>query len=266
MEIDLKKAKVVYKNDTGEAAHCAEMIAQKVGCSFSSIDNLSENASLLIVIGGDGTLLKCARFASGHNIPVFGFNMGRLGFLAQANLNEADSVLLKLKNGEYRIEERTMLSDLNNNIALNDIVVKNVECSRTSSLELMINDKFVCSYLADGLIVSTPTGSTAYNLSAGGAVIAPEIECFTIVPICAHTLSARPIVVSSNSVIKIKFKTPKTDFQTITDGQLIRIGKDGIIIKKHDKKAKLLLLNSDNSGFYDILRDKLRWGVAPFHD
>ena len=157
-----------------------------------------------------------------------------------------------------------MLQEQNGSIALNDIVVKNIDCSRTSNLALLINDKLVCSYLADGVIVSTPTGSTAYNLSAGGAVISPDIECFTIVPICAHTLSSRPIVVPSNSKIEIKFKVKNADFQTISDGQLTSIKKESVVIKKCDKKAKLLLLNKENKDFYDVLRDKLYWGVAPF--
>ncbi|MDO5437109.1 MAG: NAD(+)/NADH kinase [bacterium] len=262
MEINLKEAKVVYKSSIEKAAYYAKTIAEKLGCEYSSVDELPESAKLLIVIGGDGTLLKCARHASKFDIPVFGFNMGRLGFLAQADLNELEDVLDKLKNGEFRIEERLMLTDSKGNSALNDIVIKNIDCSRTSSLELGINGKPVCSYLADGLIVSTPTGSTAYNLSAGGAVIAPDIECITIVPICAHTLNARPIVVSADDIIEIKFRS-NSEFQIISDGQFISIKKEGAIIKKHDKKAKLLLLNSKNKEFYDILRDKLHWGVAP---
>lgn len=262
MEINLKKAKVVYKSSIENAANYAKNIADKLSCTYSTVDNMPNDATLLIVIGGDGTLLKCARHSSKFGIPVFGFNMGRLGFLAQADLNEADVVLENIKNGQFRIEERLMLSDLNGNIALNDIVIRNIDCSKTSSLELLINNKQVCSYLADGLIVSTPTGSTAYNLSAGGAVIAPEIECITIVPICAHTLSARPIVVSADDLIEIKFHS-NSKFNVITDGQLAQIETDSVKIKKYDKKAKLLLLNSENKEFYDILRTKLNWGVAP---
>ena len=152
------------------------------------------------------------------------------------------------------------------NIALNDIVIKNIECSKTSRLELKINSKQVCSYLADGLIVSTPTGSTAYNLSAGGAVIAPEIECITIVPICAHSLSARPIVVSANDKIEIKIHSSASDFQMISDGKSSSIDKNPVIIEKNDKKAKLLLLNIEHKEFYDVLRDKLHWGVAAGND
>lgn len=265
MKIDLTKAHVIYKKDIPSAKDYAQSIAESLGCSFSDTDKIPDCASLFVVIGGDGTLLRCARHASRFDIPVFGFNMGRLGFLAQADLKDKNSVLEKLKNGEFRIEERLMLNDFNNNIALNDIVIKNIECSRTSNLELRINGKQVCSYLADGLIVSTPTGSTAYNLSAGGAVIAPSIECITIVPICAHTLSARPIIVSADDIIEIKFHS-NSEFQMISDGQLINIKKDNVIIKKHDKKAKLLLLNIENKEFYDVLRDKLHWGVAPSYD
>ena len=262
MKIDLTKARVIYKRTIENAENYASKVASKLNCSYSSLDDLPNNASLLLVMGGDGTILKCARHASKFDIPVFGFNMGHLGFLSQAGLYEIDDVLEKLKSGDFRIEERLMISDSNGNIALNDIVVKSESAIGTSELELIINGKQVCSYLADGLIVSTPTGSTAYNLSAGGAVIAPEIDCITIVPICAHTLSARPIVISADDVIEIKFHSP-SEFQLISDGQFFNIKKEGVIIKKHDKKAKLLLLNSEHKEFYDILRDKLHWGVAP---
>lgn len=260
--INLKKAKVVYKN-TESAENYAKIIAEKLCCEYLPVDKLKNDAELFIVIGGDGTLLKCARYASAFDIPVFGFNMGRLGFLAQADLSEAEIVLDKIQQGKFRIEERMMLTDENGNTALNDIVIKNLKCSRTSNLELRINNKLVCSYLADGLIVSTPTGSTAYNLSAGGAVIAPEIECITIVPICAHTLSARPVIVSADSIIEIRFKSKGSEFKIIPDGQIISTDNNSIKIKKHNKKAKLLLLNSNDKEFYDILRDKLHWGVAP---
>lgn len=262
MNIDFTKARIIYKKTIENAKDYAKDIAQKLNCAYSSLDELPNDASCLIVIGGDGTILKCARHASKFDIPVFGFNMGRLGFLSQAGLSESDDVIKKLKSGDYRIEERLMISDSNGNIALNDIVIKSTNCIGTSQLELIINKKRVCSYLADGLIVSTPTGSTAYNLSAGGAVIAPEIECMTIVPICAHTLSARPLIISADDTIEIKFHSA-SEFQMITDGQLVNIQKEKAIIKKHNKKAKLLLLNSEHKEFYDILRDKLNWGVAP---
>lgn len=264
MAINLKRAKVVYKKSIQDAQLKAKSIAQCLECTYSSIDELTDDASLFIVLGGDGTLLKCAKYASNFDIPIFGFNMGRLGFLAQADFLECDEVLYNLQKENYRIEERLMLTDFDGHTALNDIVVKNADCSSASVFKLYINSKLVCSYLADGLIVSTPTGSTAYNLSAGGAVISPDIECFTIVPICAHTLSSRPIVVPSNSKIEIKFKVKNADFQTISDGQLTSIKKESIVIKKCDKKAKLLLLNKENKDFYDVLRDKLHWGVAPF--
>ncbi len=260
--IDLKKAKVVYKPTIENAKEYASNIAKKLGCEFCTINEITNSASVIIVIGGDGTLLRCVRYASEYDIPVFGFNMGRLGFLSQADLKEEDYVLEKLLNGDFRIEERLMLSDTKGNTALNDIVIKNAEYTKTSELELLINNKPVCSYLADGLIISTPTGSTAYNLSAGGAVIAPEIECITIVPICAHTLSARPIVVSADDTITIRLHS-KSKYFLISDGTSKDIEETSVTIKKHTKKAELILLNSENKSFYDVLRTKLHWGVAP---
>ncbi len=262
MEIDLTKANVIYKKTIKDADIYALEVAKKLNCAHSSLDNLPDSASLLVVLGGDGTILKCACHASKFDIPVFGFNMGRLGFLSQAGLFEREDVIEKLQKGEFRIEERLMLSDNSGNIALNDIVIKNTDCAGSARFELLINGKQVCAYLADGLIVATPTGSTAYNLSAGGAVIAPVIDCITIVPICAHTLSARPIVISADDTVEVKFHTP-SKLQIITDGRIAGVQNGGVIIKKHSKKAKLLLSNSENKDFYDVLRDKLHWGMAP---
>ena len=148
------------------------------------------------------------------------------------------------------------------NIALNDMVIKNESNARTSVLDLFINDKPICSYMADGIIISTPTGSTAYSLSAGGPVISPDIDCFIIVPICPHTLNARPVIVSSNETLTVKI-CENTGYQITADGQDTKTFKNEIVIKKYENCAKLLLLNKEKSDFYRVLRQKLHWGVAP---
>lgn len=226
------------------------------------LDNMPENVSFAIAIGGDGTLLKCARYYSKFKTPVFGFNMGRLGYLSQALPNELDYVIEKIKNKDCRLEERLMLKSSADNIALNDMVIKKELNARTSVLDLYINDKPVCSYMADGLIISTPTGSTAYALSAGGPVITPGMDCFLIVPICPHTLTARPIVISSGETVTVKM-CENAGYQITADGQDIKHFEKEVLITKNENCAKLLLLNKDKKDFYRILREKLHWGVAP---
>jgi len=225
-----------------------------------------DTADLVITIGGDGTLLKSARYYAPKDTPLLGVNMGRLGFLAQANPDEINSLVEKIITGQYKIQSRMMLSAFNNKInALNDIVIKGDSFSRTAKLYLSINNKVVCEYLADGIIVATPTGSTAYTLSAGGPVIAPEINAMVIVPICPHTLTARPLVIPSNEVVKIFSCTNCNKMRLSADGQqTIEIdSNDFIEIKKSSVSAKLVILEKEDNEFYSILRKKLQWGVSP---
>lgn len=270
MCINLEKVAVVFNPDIEGAEALALEIAEKFNGAnvFSTDYKITEDIpSFVIVVGGDGTLLKCARYYSTFDVPIFGFNMGRLGFLAQAKPSEVDFVAQKIKQGGFRIEERIMLEvEINGKrqLALNDFVIKGATFSRTSTLELFINDNFVSSYLADGLIISTPTGSTAYTLSAGGPVIAPNLPCLTIVPICPHTLNARPLVVSSDEKICIKLKGNGANHYKITsDGQDGVQIYDEVKIQKSAVQAKLLLLNKKQDYFYTILREKLHWGIAP---
>ncbi len=223
------------------------------------IDNLKPIGDFVFVIGGDGTILKAARFYSEFETPIFGINHGRLGFLSQTSGDEIEKSIEQILAGDYKIEDRIMLK-AQNYTALNDFVIKGDECSRTSRFALEINGKFVCEYLADGIIISTPTGSTAYGMAAGGPVLAPDIEAITIVPICPHTFSARPIVVSSNDEIKI-LQCKSNKYNVSADGQIVFSINSDLIIKKSDKLAKLALLNRND--FYSVLRNKLQWGVSP---
>jgi NAD+ kinase len=213
---------------------------------------------MTFVIGGDGTLLRAARFYSKYNVPVLGINVGRLGFLAQAGVNDIKGVIEAIQDGRYYTEDRIMLQS-DGYVALNDFVIKGCNPSRTSKFFLEINGKFVCDYIADGLIISTPTGSTAYGLSAGGPVLHPELDAIVIVPICPHTLNARPLVVPSKEHITVK-----------TSDDLLSVSIDGFeTIKCTEKtsvhiapnKAKLAFLKNNN--FYSVLRNKLHWGISP---
>lgn len=222
-------------------------------------ENLENGFDFVFVIGGDGTILKTARYYSDFQTPVLGVNLGRLGFLSQATPDDLPSTVNKVLNGEFKVEQRMMLGS-EKYCALNDFVVKGSATGRTSRFALEINGKFVCEYLADGIIISTPTGSTAYSMAAGGPVLAPQTEAITVVPICPHTFSARPIVVPSSDEIKI-IPCPNNEYTVSVDGQTVFELDKELVINKLEKKAYLALLNGND--FYSVLRNKLQWGISP---
>ncbi len=270
MGLNLENTVIVYNQDISGSKDFALSVSRaffETGLTNKSvniydIDNMPTSVTFAIAIGGDGTLLKCARHYGNLDVPVFGFNMGRLGYLSQALPDELKYVTDKIKAKDFRIEERLMLKSNAGNIALNDMVIRKELNARTSVLNLFIDDKPICSYMADGLIISTPTGSTAYALSAGGPVISPDIDCFIIVPICPHTLNARPVIVNSNASITVTM-CENTGYQVTADGQDTKPLNAEVRIEKYKNCAKLLLLNKDKSDFYRVLRQKLHWGKAP---
>lgn len=269
--LSFKNISVVYNKDVKESLSVAEytkkILFQKgLESNIHPAGDFDHEATLVLTIGGDGTLLKAARFYAPKNVPVLGINLGRLGFLAQANLDEIESSVEKLINGEYKIQSRMMLSSSDDKVlALNDIVIKGDSFSRTSKLFMYINDKLVCDYLADGIIISTPTGSTAYTLSAGGPVLEPELEAIVIVPICPHTLTSRPLVIPAKETIKVTSCKTCNKLKMSADGQDTTDidSSQYVVIKKSAISAKLVILEKENNDFYSILREKLQWGVAP---
>lgn len=269
--LSLKKISIIYNEDVIESYNIATKIKtafnkNNMSASVSASSNYNESVDLAITVGGDGTLLKAARFYAPLETPILGVNMGRLGFLAQSNPDEIEMLVNKIINGQYKIQNRMMLSALDGKInALNDMVIKGDSFSRTAKLYLSINNKVVCEYLADGIIVATPTGSTAYTLSAGGPVIVPEIDAMVIVPICPHTLTARPLVIPANESVKIYSCESCNKIRLSADGQsTIDIDTNTHIeIKKSQVSAKLVILEKEDNEFYSILRKKLQWGVSP---
>lgn len=260
----MKKYAVCYNKTINESVEVKDRLLEilknkKTDVSVFDIDNLKDGFDFVFVIGGDGTILKAARFFAKYQTPVFGINLGRLGFLSQVQAENLEAAVEKILNGEYTTEERMMLKS-GKYTALNDFVIKGTDCGRTLKFSLKINGKFVCDYLADGIIISTPTGSTAYGLSAGGPVLSPVLNAFVIVPICPHTLTARPIVVPDSEIITVCTDV-KLNCSISADGQEFFETDDEIIIEKSEKKAHLALLN--NSGFYSVLREKLNWATHP---
>lgn len=266
---NLKRIGIVYKQGIANISEICNKIvdffqSKEILTIMTEIDAPAKEIDLAIIVGGDGTILKAARFYAPLNIPIFGINSGRLGFLAQAKVDKIEPSLEKILKGEYKIDERLMLSlnsaDIN---ALNDIVIKSVNPSKTVEMMVYLNGNLVCNYLADGLIIATPTGSTAYTLSAGGPVVEPSLEAMVLVPICAHTLTARPLVIPANEVIEVKSKDNKDLFSVFADGQTSISGLEKVVVTKAREKAAIALISSDNNGFYSVLREKLNWGTDP---
>ena len=206
--------------------------------------------------------MKTARFYAKYETPIFGINLGRLGFLSQSSKEDLEKSVDEILKGNFIVEDRIMLQS-GDFTALNDFVIKGCDLGRTSRFSLKINDKFVCDYLADGIIISTPTGSTAYGLSAGGPVLFPRLNVFVIVPICPHTLNARPIVVPDCEKIVVSTDS-KSKSVLSTDGQELYEISSEIVIEKSVYTAKLALL--ENSEFYSILRNKLHWAMPPAYE
>jgi len=257
---NLKDIKVCIEKIEGQSA-----ISDAVDCFQESF---LKKAELVISLGGDGTLLRAARLASLKNIPVFGINLGGLGFLTQIGTDELETCLDRLFRGEYFIEERMMLEcsikrkdnkGMNKFISLNDIVIGKGAFARLVCLATYVNDYYVITYSADGLVLSTSTGSTAYSLSAGGPIINPKIKCMLVTPICPHTLSARPLIIGENDRVRIDLESVDEEVMLTIDGQ---VGfslkyKDEVTVKKSRHKTKLITFKEKN--FYTILREKLKW-------
>ncbi|CUO57560.1 NAD(+)/NADH kinase [Clostridium sp. NSJ-49] len=231
---------------------------------ISSI-NIDEELDLIIVLGGDGTILGVARDINDkYNYPILGVNIGNLGFLASIEIDNLDYALKKIKNNEFIIQERILLECESNiegnfevNKALNDIVIARGTLSRMMKFKVFIDDKLYYTFKGDGLIISTPTGSTAYSFSAGGPFVYPDMDVITITPICPHTKSMQPIVLNSKSKIEIKADSYSEEIYLTFDGQksLKNIDKSIIKIKKAKENAKILLL--DDYDYFKVLRKKI---------
>ena len=247
-----------------------ERIEHETGCVIEVVPEaeLPQKVDLILVLGGDGTMIATARMLGDCEVPVIGVNYGGLGYLAEFRIEELFTALESILAGDYKLEKRVMLAVevrrgnelVTSNRVLNDVVMNKSALARIIQIETYLNDQFVNSFRADGLIVSTPTGSTAYNLSAGGPIIFPTMNAVVITPICPFTLSNRPIVVPDDSVIEIRLMTEKEDVALTLDGQVgfpIQ-ARDRVIIRKSNTTFNLV--QPKNRNYFDLLRDKLRWG------
>jgi NAD+ kinase len=229
---------------------------------------LAEEAQLLLVLGGDGTLLAAARLAAVRGIPVLPINLGSLGFLTSFTLEELYPALEETLAGRHAVSERVFLQAqfprlgavVETQIALNEAVINKTAMSRMIELELAIDGAFVCRYRSDGLIVATPTGSTPYSLSAGGPIVHPSVEAFLITPICPHTLTDRPVVVQDSSIIEVTVQGHTEKVFLTLDGQTGIELQPGDRVRITKAAARLKLIQPPRKSYFEILRNKLKWG------
>ena len=239
--------------------------AGMIGVLGQEFDTLCQRSDILVCVGGDGTLISLTRRSYAWHKPILGINAGTLGFLADINPQEIESFIDKLFSGEYRIDERMMIEACLQNgkkrrvmYAFNDIVISRPTISKMVKVDAYIDKKWFNTYYGDGLIVSTPTGSTAYNLAAGGPVTFPLTDAFILTPICPHSLTQRPLVIPAD--FEIEIKTPQKESLVIVDGQeQYPFGPDDtLVIKKAAIGARLIHRIERN--YFDVLREKLSWG------
>ncbi|HEX5833134.1 MAG TPA: NAD(+)/NADH kinase [Pyrinomonadaceae bacterium] len=247
-----------------------ETIEHETGCSVHEVEpeELAAASDLVLVLGGDGTMIATARLIGDEEVPVLGVNYGGLGYLTEFRIEELYEALEMILAGNFRLDKRVMLAvELHRdkeivtvNRVLNDVVINKSALARIIEIETYLNQQYVSSFRADGLIVSTPTGSTAYNLSAGGPVIFPSMNAVVITPICPFTLSNRPIVVPDSAVIELLMKTANEEVALTLDGQVgfpLTVN-DRVVIRK--SRTTFNLIQPSNRNYFDVLRDKLRWG------
>jgi len=231
---------------------------------------IAEESDLLLVLGGDGTLLAAAREAAARAVPVLPINMGSLGFLTSFTVEELYPALESVLAGRATITERVLLlvervnagQIVSQQRVLNDAVVHKGTLARMIELELFIDEGFVCRYRADGLIVATPTGSTAYSMSAGGPIVHPAVESILITPICPHTLSDRPVVVPDTSKVELRLSESADAVFLTLDGQTGVPMQRGDCVRITRAPERLKLIQPPNKTYFEILRNKLKWGEA----
>ncbi|MGB8459841.1 MAG: NAD(+)/NADH kinase [Candidatus Acidiferrum sp.] len=258
--LEAQGLRVVYDEETASALPTPS--------KAQSREHLANQADILLVLGGDGTLLAAARVAAPRCIPILPVNMGSLGFLTSFTVDELYPALEETLAGRSSMSERVMLqvellrgeAVVDRQHVLNDAVLNKSALARMIELELFIDNDFVCRYRADGLVLSTPTGSTAYSLSAGGPIVHPSVEAFIITPICPHTLTDRPVVVRDSSCIEVKLAGNAESVFLTLDGQ------KGIPMQSEDRiritrsPLCLKLIQPPKKSYFEILRSKLKWG------
>jgi NAD+ kinase len=281
----MKNVNIVCKRKKEQALTVARSIIEKYGSSVGialdedsarqigfdntfELEHVSDNADCIMVLGGDGTLLSVARQVKGKDVPILGVNLGGLGFLTEVSLEELPEMLPRVIEGEYRTSVRTMLDvsvrrdneDIFTLSLLNDVVITKDALARIIDIETHVDGEYLTTFRGDGLIVSTPTGSTGYSLAAGGPILHPSLGHVVITPICPHTLTNRPIILPSEASVHARLKSPDEKVILTLDGQ---VGfpleyMDEVVTRR--SRFTVSLIRSDRKGYFEVLRNKLKWG------
>ncbi|MEX0602588.1 MAG: NAD(+)/NADH kinase [Bacteroidota bacterium] len=231
---------------------------------------LPDRCDMIISLGGDGTILRLARLVGSRGTPILGVNLGKLGFLAEVSLEELDECVTGILEGKFVLEERLMLEmkvkgSGETFLALNDVVIEKYGTPRVMSIEASVNGEYLATYAADGLIIATPTGSTGYSLANGGPIVAPATAAITISPICPHTLTARPVLVPDNSIIRVKATYAARKVHVTADGQLELLLRPPAEIQVKRAPFSARLVKRPHTSYFDVLRKKLNWGKDVRH-
>ncbi|OHE21884.1 MAG: NAD(+) kinase [Syntrophobacterales bacterium RBG_19FT_COMBO_59_10] len=253
----------------GLEVYLEEGIAAKIG-GLPGVERrkLWSLVDLIVVFGGDGTILRTARLVRDRDVPIVGINLGVFGYLTEVNLDEMYSAMEVILAGDFQVEKRMMLDveiggeegTFREGSVLNDVVINRGNLSRIMELETTVDGRYMTTFKADGLIISTPTGSTAYSLSAGGPIVFPELYSIIINPICPHTLTNRPLILPESAEIKVTLRTEEEGATVTLDGQISFTVKSGDSVTIRKSQYVTTLVSSPHRGYFEILRTKLGWG------
>ena len=259
---------IPWITEKGYSVFIDQETASIMGIKGYQRSEIPDLVDVVVVLGGDGTMLSAARLVAEKGLPILGVNLGGLGFITEVNRSEIYSALEKMLEGKCSVEERMMIQAdilrhgerIATHTVLNDVVITKSALARIIYLETYVDRSYVTTFKSDGLIISTPTGSTAYNLSAGGPIIYPALDCIVLTPICPHTLTNRPIVLTGESLIEVSLKSESEDVFLTLDGQVgFSLRKDDVVeIRKSAYKTRLLM--PCERDYFQVLREKLKWG------
>jgi NAD+ kinase len=245
-----------------------ELAREMGGVSGYPEKSIPAMVNMIIVLGGDGTLISVARKVGDLGTPILGVNLGSLGFLTEITRKELFPVLEQVLQGEFSVSTRMMLDvrirrreeEVGRFRVLNDVVINKGALARMIDMEASIDGVYLTTFRADGLIIASPTGSTAYNLAAGGPIIYPGLSCLVISPICPHMLTNRPIIVSEDSLVRVEVKFQDEDVLLTADGQVGMPLQGGDVVEVRKSKSRTMLIKSPTKDYFQVLRTKLRWG------
>jgi NAD+ kinase len=260
-----KGIRVYVEKEIESSLHSSQL---KPRLNFVEPEELAAQTELVICLGGDGTLLRVARLVDDDEVPILGVNLGGLGFLTEITLEELDRVLEEVLRGDYRKDQREVLKasvirrgeKMTEFMVLNDAVINKGAFARIIDIEVIIDRQYLTTFKADGLIISTPTGSTAYNLSAGGPIVYPSLQCIIITPICSHTLTNRPIVIPNDVEIQALLKTKQQEVFLTLDGQQGFPLEFEDIVTLRKARSPIFLVKSPHRNYFEVLKEKLNWG------